>query len=240
MQKEPGKILAARFALFTGDIRLASRVAQGLLEGCRGQSPSTPFELEAACIEQWIVVMEAQTDWNMAQASGQRSTEDNVLKRLDRLDEDVAFLNDQGDIDSFMLRAKAKLIAKQNGETLNILNQVIATYPQFLPALTEKALLLASAGEWEQALDMTQRVLDQEPKNIDAMQILTVHALTQEYQPNDSLQKLEDLDEALGTLEPSSVEVPTPNPTPTLILTLLIIPPTFTPILPLIPVLASS
>ena len=151
--------------------------------------------------------MEAQTDLNVAQASGQRTAEDDVLKRLDRLDDDVAFLNDQGDIDSFMLRAKAKLIAKQNGETLNILNQVIATFPQFLPALTEKALLLASAGEWEQALDMTQRVLDQERQNIDAMQILTVHALTQEYQPNDSLQKLEDLDEALGTLEPSSVEV---------------------------------
>jgi len=108
-------------------------------------------------VEQWIEVMEAQRELTAAQAAGRRDVEDEVLTRLDRLDDDVHFLNEQGDIDSFMLRAKAKLIAKQNGETLNILNQVIATYPQFLPALTEKALLLASAGEWEQALDMAQR-----------------------------------------------------------------------------------
>lgn len=150
-------MLAARFALFTGDIALASRVSRGLLETCGGSTPSTPFELEAACIRQWINVIEAQKDFNAAQAAGNRAGEDDVYQRLERWDEDMIFLTEQGDVDGFMLRAKAKLIAKLNGETLNILNQVIATFPAFLPALTEKALLLASAGEWEQALDMAQR-----------------------------------------------------------------------------------
>lgn len=136
---------------------MASRVSCGLLETCGGQPPSTPYELEAACIKQWINVIEAQKDFNAAQATGNRAGEDDVYRRLERWDEDMIFLTEQGDIDGFMLRAKAKLIAKLNGETLNILNQVIATFPTFLPALTEKALLLASAGEWEQALDMAQR-----------------------------------------------------------------------------------
>ena len=86
--------------------------------------------------------------------------------------------------------------------------QVIAQYPWFLPALTEKALLLASAGEWEQSLDAAQRVLDLDSTNIDAVQIVAVHAFTQECHPHDSLQKLEDLDSALLTQEPSSVKGP--------------------------------
>ena len=84
--------------------------------------------------------------------------------------------------------------------------QVIAQFPWFIPALTEKALLLASAGEWEQSLDAAQRVLDLDSTNIDAVQIVAVHAFTQECHPHDSLQKLEDLDSALSTQEPSSMK----------------------------------
>ena len=83
---------------------------------------------------------------------------------------------------------------------------MIAQFPWYIPALTEKALLLASAGEWEQSLDAAQRVLDLDSTNIDAVQIVAVHAFTQECHPHDSLQKLEDLDSALLTQEPSSVK----------------------------------
>lgn len=59
-----------------------------------------------------------------------------------------------------------------------------------------------------QALDAAQRILDQDSTNIDAIQIIAVHAFTQECQPHDTLQKLEDLDNSLGTLEPNSVRGP--------------------------------
>ena len=38
--------------------------------------------------------------------------------------------------------------------------------------------------------------------NLDALKCIAIHAFTQEAQPQDALQKLEDLDEALSNKEP--------------------------------------
>ena len=50
---------------------------------------------------------------------------------------------------------------KQYGQSLDQINQVVVLYPWFTPALTEKARILVMAGDWEQALEVAQRVATQ-------------------------------------------------------------------------------
>ena len=61
-------VLAARFALFTGDLETASRLAQRLLTGSSGSGSA--FETEALAVEQWVRVGEAQRDLQLLGSSG--------------------------------------------------------------------------------------------------------------------------------------------------------------------------
>lgn len=51
------------------------------------------------------------------------------------------------------------------------INAVIAQQPWFLPALIEKANLLISMHDWDEAMDVIMQVLQQEPDNIDALHL---------------------------------------------------------------------
>lgn len=51
------------------------------------------------------------------------------------------------------------------------INAVIAQQPWFLPALVEKAKLLVAMHEWEQALEVVNQLLQQEPDNVQALHL---------------------------------------------------------------------
>lgn len=51
------------------------------------------------------------------------------------------------------------------------MNAVIAQQPWFLAALAEKAKLLVAMHEWEQALEVVNYLLQQEPDNVQALHL---------------------------------------------------------------------
>ena len=116
-------ILAARFSIFTGDYPSASRIAQKLLESCNSDGPSTPFELEALCIDHWVTVIDAQSTFCEAQSTGSRAVESEIRKKLLQIDNSYN-ARSEPEIDSLMMRVRGKQAVKQNGDALNILNQV--------------------------------------------------------------------------------------------------------------------
>lgn len=201
--KEAGLLLAARFCLFTGDLKEARRLSKKILRG--SDTPSTPIELDAMAVDLWAHLVEAE---RMATRS-KTETVTKVTGRVDRalLQPIEAFLRSRGeeaDIDALMLLARSRQVSGSSTEAVNALNQVIAVYPGFVPGLTEKAAILAAQNDWEQALDTVQRALDVDRDNLDALKIIAVHAFKQESQPHDALQKLDDLDAAITNKDPNS------------------------------------
>lgn len=63
----------------------------------------------------------------------------------------------------------------------NLFLQAISKFPSFHPALAEKALLLASSNDWEQALDAAQRLLDLDADHLDALQVCSDHHVLRPY-----------------------------------------------------------
>lgn len=147
-------------------------------------------------IQHWTLVMRC-----VANGAGDRRLLQPIQAFVSRQQADAV------DVDEWMALARSKTLLRQHSEALNVYNQLIAIHSWFVPALSEKALLLASSNEWEQCLDTTQRVLDVQSDNLDALRILAVHAFTQEALPDDAMQKFEDYDSALNALESSSAKL---------------------------------
>lgn len=212
MTKDAGLVMTARFCLFVGDYQRASTLSQKLLQQCNG-APSTPFEIEAQTIDGWSAFAEASQQLKESCVSGSDNDEvsTTTYRKLQAVDDLVNGRGEQFDVDTLMLHANVKSILSFNStpnhhknEIVSIFNQVVAMQPQFVPALAEKSILLASIGEWDHALEFAQRALDIDKDYYDALVVIAVHAFTQESDPRDAARKLDDVLHAYLSKEASS------------------------------------
>ena len=86
------------------------------------------------------------------------------------------------------LLAKSKFYLVVGGQrgtpnALDHLNEAIAKDGSFFPALLEKAKIMISIGEWSQANDAAQRVLQLNEENMRALKIICLEMATHEADP---------------------------------------------------------
>ncbi|XP_036378258.1 tetratricopeptide repeat protein 21B [Megalops cyprinoides] len=94
---------------------------------------------------------------------------------------------------------------KQNfSGALEVVNQIIASHPDFLPALTLKMNLFLAQQDWEQSLDTASRNLQKDGHNLKALQIMAVHDLAKDGDLIKAREHLQALLSAVEITEPST------------------------------------
>ncbi|XP_053264599.1 tetratricopeptide repeat protein 21B isoform X3 [Podarcis raffonei] len=111
--------------------------------------------------------------------------------------------------DTFGLMGKAQYFEmRQNySGALEMVNQIIAHAPQFLPSFIKKMKLQLALQEWEQANETAQRLLQKDALNLDALKMEAIHYLCREGNIPEASSKLEDLISALDKLEPHNPQL---------------------------------
>ncbi|XP_076851637.1 tetratricopeptide repeat protein 21B [Brachyhypopomus gauderio] len=90
---------------------------------------------------------------------------------------------------------------------LETVNQVIVSYPSFIPALVKKMKLLLNLQDWEQAVDAAQRLLQRDRTNLEALRMLVLHSLCREGDIEESVKQLLNLISNLDIQEPNNPEL---------------------------------
>ncbi|XP_050461458.1 tetratricopeptide repeat protein 21B-like isoform X2 [Cataglyphis hispanica] len=100
--------------------------------------------------------------------------------------------------------AKMKQHAGEYSDVIAILNSLIVRYPKLSLPLIEKMKCLLAAKDWEQVLEMVNRVLSIESNNLDAIKTSSVVALCRDGNPSEGLPQLQLFMRNLLLVEPKN------------------------------------
>ncbi|KAG2459713.1 TT21B protein, partial [Polypterus senegalus] len=112
-------------------------------------------------------------------------------------------------IDIFAMMGKAEYFElRQNfSGSLETVNQIIVSFPGFIPAFIKKMKLLLTLQDWEQTLEAAQRLLQMDRYNLDAIRMLALHSLCREGNLDESVNHLIKLVDTLDLLEPHNPDL---------------------------------
>ncbi|XP_061174848.1 tetratricopeptide repeat protein 21B-like isoform X2 [Saccostrea echinata] len=111
-----------------------------------------------------------------------------------------------GSRDINALLGKAKYLESRHNFTgaLELINQLIVTYPGFMPALIEKMKLQLNLQDWDQAIETAQRALDADLHCTEALKYQVIYLLAREGNYSEASNKIGDVISALDRFEPRS------------------------------------
>ncbi|KAF4087868.1 hypothetical protein AMELA_G00076230 [Ameiurus melas] len=102
-----------------------------------------------------------------------------------------------GKIEFFMARQKESY-------ALNIINQIIASYPDFIPALVLKMNIFMSLHNWEHTAEVAERILELDAHNLKALQMLSIISAAKDGDIQKVKEYLQLLLNAVVVTEPST------------------------------------
>uniref|UniRef100_A0A8C8JG91 Tetratricopeptide repeat domain 21B n=1 Tax=Oncorhynchus tshawytscha TaxID=74940 RepID=A0A8C8JG91_ONCTS len=89
-------------------------------------------------------------------------------------------LKEKADVFALMGKAHYYEYRHNYSGALETVNQVIVSFPGFLPAFIKKMKLLLTLQDWEQTVDAAQRLLQKDKNNLEALRMLALHSLCRE------------------------------------------------------------
>ncbi|KAJ6659332.1 hypothetical protein lerEdw1_019203 [Lerista edwardsae] len=122
-----------------------------------------------------------------------------VKKAIKYLDEGI---QDNTDIFGMMGKAKYFMVQQNYSGALEIVSQLVVTFPFFTPALVTKMRLHLALQDWEQSIEESKRILSKEANDIDALQYILVNQLAMTGNINVAMDQLREYVAALELKEP--------------------------------------
>ena len=97
-------------------------------------------------------------------------------------------------------------MAKQYPRALDFLNQAVALQ-SWVPALIEKAKILIALSDWDQAMEMVQRILQQNERCMEALRLNVLMEMTQRADEQVALAQLQLLSKSLDRYEGANAKL---------------------------------
>ncbi|XP_053733860.1 tetratricopeptide repeat protein 21B isoform X1 [Synchiropus splendidus] len=116
-------------------------------------------------------------------------------------------MKEEPDVFALMGKAQYYEYHQNYSGALEVINQVIAGFPGFLPTLIKKMKLLLHLQDWEQTVDAAHRLLQKDKNNLEALQMLALNSLCRDGDISESTKQLSGLISSLEVLEPNNPEL---------------------------------
>jgi len=185
-------LLAARFYWQVGEHDDARKLVDKILPETSNRNP---IQSAAQTLRGWIDL--TITPESMREEDLQK----NSIRFFD------APQGDSSELECIMGRAKFYEVNRKYSNALDCLNQAVVLHGWFEPALFEKAKVLMLMGDWEQAVETANRVLNINEHEIESLNIVILYNLCREANAEEAAAKISKLIQALDRNESSNPDL---------------------------------
>ncbi|XP_076827471.1 tetratricopeptide repeat protein 21B [Brachyhypopomus gauderio] len=131
-------------------------------------------------------------------------TSDNDIERCHAIRYFESGLRDSKDVFGLMGMTEYFMVRQNDSRGLDMVSQIIASYPDFIPALHLKMNMFMSLNSWEQTAEVAERILERDARNLKALQMMTVISAAKDGDMRKVMEYLHLLLSSVEITEPSN------------------------------------